>query len=201
MKINSINPLSFQKKLIATATIGQNENPQDVKIFLLEEGDYKYFSEKLKSHIWQDSHSEYKKRTLDSFWWDYVYSADEGRSDYLVMESDGEIINYAMTDYNKSGKSRKVYYIETAPFYKTGKNRKYRYAGETMLACIVNLAKKKEKPAERVELFYEPSAKDFYTQQCGFEADDDCAYLDKTNYDRMLETNVQHINYSLNMCV
>ena len=54
MKINSINNLNFEKRLVAKAKIGQKDNPKKVKIFLMDKAeDYYELFDKLNMPDWK----------------------------------------------------------------------------------------------------------------------------------------------------
>ena len=117
----------------------------------------------------------------------------------------GEIVTFANITHNCTKKSRDAYLnlLETSPAFKTFSQgeRKYRYAGETMIAFLVNLAKKyKEK---YIELTYDDDAKDFYRKHCNFDVYvvNGTAKLSQDSYDKILKSNAKHINNSLRILV
>ncbi len=206
MKINSINNLNFEKRLVAKAKIGQKDNPKKVKIFLMDKAeDYYELFDKLNMPDWKSGC--YETAFLHSFCNEYVTERFP-KSDFFVMENNkGEIVTFANITHNCKKKSRDAYLnlLETAPAFKTfsqgERKRKYRYAGETMIAFLVNLAKKyKEK---YIELTYDDDAKDFYRDHCNFDVDEasGTAKLSASEYDEVLNSNAKNIKNSLEILV
>ena len=204
MKINSINNVNFEKRRVAKAKIGQKDNPKKVKIFLMDKAeDYYELFDKLNMPDWKSGC--YETAFLHSFACEYVTESFP-KSDFFVMENNkGEIVTFANITHNCTKKSRDAYLnlLETSPAFKTFSQgeRKYRYAGETMIAFLVNLAKKyKEK---YIELTYDDDAKDFYRKHCNFDVDEvnGTAKLSQDSYDKILKSNAKHINNSLRILV
>ena len=205
MKINSINNVNFEKRLVAIAKIGQKDNPKKVKIFLMDEAeDYHELFNKLNMPDWKSGC--YESAFLHSFACEYVTERFP-KSDFFVMENNkGEIVAFANISHNHTKKSNDAYLnlLETSPAFKTFKGerkRKYRYAGETMIAFLVNLAKKYKESF--IDLDYDDDAKDFYRKHCNFDVDEasGTAKLSQDSYDKILKSNAKHINKSLRILV
>lgn len=203
MKINAANSPLFQKKLIATAIIGAKDSPRPVKIFHMDKlEDFEEMEQKLQNKNW--SYNHYAAFILNDF------KRNFGSSKYLVMENEnGDIISYSniITKYSKKKKKMRVEicYLESAPVFtkKTDNDREYKYAGETMVACIVNMAKKIKN--SYIELVYRDDCdvKRFYKKQCKFIIPpfSAIATLPSYRYDRMLNSNARNIDNSLNMYI
>ena len=206
MKINSINNLNFEKRLVAKAKIGQKDNPKKVKIFLMDKAeDYYELFDKLNMPDWKSGC--YETAFLHSFACEYVTESFP-KSDFFVMENNkGEIVTFANITHNCTKKSRDAHLnlIETSPALKTfsqaNKNRKYKYAGETMIALLVKFAKKYKESF--IDLDYDDDAKDFYRKHCNFDVDEasGTAKLSQDSYDKILKSNAKHINNSLKILV
>lgn len=203
MKINSINPFAFKKRLVARAVIGDKTNPQSVKIFHMNERkDYSELKRKFNSPNWKDSY--YRDSFLSFFKDDYIPSK------YLVMETkNGDMVCCANINDRKCSPGDKkshtsIFLLETAPELSSerDKNRKYKYAGETMMACIVSLAKKVKNSYIELTCPDSTKAEQFYSKHCKFEQKPKYRMILRSSiYDDMLESNAQHINNSLDMAV
>ncbi len=195
MQINSTNNLNFQKKLVATAHVGTKYNPQPVEIYHMnEKSDADELKKKLTTSEWQDAH--YTKEIVHFFKRDYNYS------NYYVIEAGDEIINFADTYNNENGLL--INFLETAPKYAkdSGRERLYKYAGETMLSFLAKLAKEENKDEIYLEYRNVKSTRDFYFSQCGFMPEDgNIAVLGRCVFDDLIEQNENHTGSSINLVI
>ncbi len=164
MHIQPINIcLPFQKKLVATAQIRNNEKPQEVKIYQLDkESDVEILERALDTKEWLGSY--YLPDLNVAFGDDFsTYNY------YAMLDNKGKLLCTSVVNERGNTKN-KLEFIETAPrksLYNKAK-RKTRYIGETMLAFIAKKGKKEKKELVVPTVADREKTKNFYFTQCGF---------------------------------
>ncbi len=195
MQINSFNNLNFQKKLVATAHIGDSYNPQSVEIYHMDkESDFDELKEKFSANEWEDAF--YSKRIM------HFFKKDCNQDRYYVIEAGDEIINYADTYHDEDSDAVVINFLETAPKYAkdSGHDRLFKYAGETMLSFLAKVAQESDISKIKLEYRDVKSTRDFYFSQCGFlPAGVNRAVLYKHRFNDLIEQNEYHTGNNINL--
>jgi len=135
MKTNnlSISSVSFQKKLVANATILNNGQQEQVKIYDLDKAkDIEDLKKAENSNLW--------KRSKFIHCVNIIFNPTNTSKYYVIENKNGEIISFAHIEKQKD---YILHAIETAPALSVNnEGRTTRYIGETMLAFLAIQAKK-----------------------------------------------------------
>ena len=195
MRINkNQNYIFFQKRLVANCKVGDSSNSQKASIYQLEYPIDKDYYEKCA----RDDKNWDQSYYLEEISWDFNHYSDE--NEFYVMENeDGDTLCVSVLNENMLDENR-LEYLETAPklsSYNTG-NRKIKYIGETMLACMVKLTKDLKSIFDIPEVAQRDKTKDFYFKLCGFHPDDlQGAYLRSEEFDDFIARNEEHTNSTI----
>ncbi len=184
MKLNTIQDLNFQKKLVAS--VRKPNCAQNYNIYKLDKDDKFYFYD-IRPY-WQDS----------LLFLDFIDAFDEryGAYDFYVLENDKkECLACAQTLDSSEGETELIC-IESQPdvAYKN-KDRKVKYIGETMIAFLLKMSDKNNKK-EFIVPHMLSTAAPFYIENCGFKMYDKSGFMasHKTNeeYQKLISQNEAH---------
>ncbi len=186
MRISNINLISFQKRLVASATIKENNKNEPVDIFLLDKSDDgSILSNAKRSEDWENEF--YLSNILGSYYLDYKKA-----NHYVMQNKDGDTLCVSKT-YPKGNKVN-LSYIETAPRLSTyNPIRNTKYIGETMLAFMVKEANARKKEFHVPVVAVRPKTLNFYYEQCGFDKDGrNSAVMPKERAPKFIKKNEKH---------
>ena len=195
MKINKINNLFFQKKLVANAHVIKNNSPEKVSIYELEkEVDNDYFTKAKNDENWKNA------QFLEFIESDFKYLSKGEETIYSMEDSLGNVLGLSKISDFMSFKV--LEFIETAPKYSIIKKgrRTFKYIGETMLAFIASLCKQEDKYLDIADVVHNRKVRNFYFNNCGFEdLTCDRAILRKNKFDGFLEHNKAHTSSNIEL--
>lgn len=195
MKINKINNLFFQKKLVAKANVIKKNTPERVNIYELEkEVDKDYFEKISKDENWKNA------QFLEFIESDFKYLSKGEETIYSMEDSSGNVLGLSKISDFMNLKILEL--IETAPKYSIIKRgrRTFKYIGETMLAFIASLCKKEDKYLDIADVVHNRKVRKFYFNNCGFEdLTCDRAILRKNKIDNFLEHNKAHTSLNIEL--
>lgn len=169
MKISAVsnNNISFQKTLAARVNVLKNNEPYPCKIYKLDKTDKDYFEGLLSS---QNNNFPYFLYILnDEFRGfcndDMLYDA----TDFFVLEDKkSRCLGFLETSKMENGE-KNIDYLEIAKNCADSNSiRHVKYVGETMVAFLAKLIQNTNSKSPYVVGFTIPSARDFYTDNCGF---------------------------------
>lgn len=160
MKINNVKLVSFQKRHIANCSIIKEEKPEQCKIYRMEKSDLDYFKKLKVKDSWQDAHY---LENIDAM---MKYRTLGGRQIYSMEDSENNCIAFCEVDH-ECNDSDILEFIEVAPTSSSNnKERKTKYAGETMLSFLTGYAIQNGKQTLIVDSPTQ-EAKEFYSKKCG----------------------------------
>jgi len=185
MKINNMQSVSFQKKLIGLGAIKQEDISKVVKFFQLDE-----VSDIL----------DLKKARKTPNWFGNFYLNDvvKGNGYYIqkfdvfTMEDEAQnILGFSVLE--RSGPRTELAIIETAPKLSCyQEKRTTKYIGETMMAFIAKLSGNKDIVV--TDIAQRPKTKNFYFSQCRFSKIlfSESAILKRRNFKKLINANETH---------
>ncbi len=184
-----IQPISFKKTLIKNCTIPDKKNhPTPCGIYKLDlPEDRYYFTKLLKDKKWDGN--KYLDDIDDSIRIDGEYE-----NNYVLESENGECLGFICTTDEPKFNAKEVDYLETCPYYaKQNPERDLKYIGETLLAFVVELAKKGDFNSVIIP-FPAKRAVKFYMDKCGFiqGADGVAKIMCKKDYHKLIEQNKKH---------
>lgn len=196
MKINSINNISFQKKLVAKCKYIQDNQQKDANIYELEGGvDDKYLSFNLNKIRWAEN--AFFRGSVIVDYLDFKFSKS---TKFYVMEDEKENL-IAYSEFSNRYNTGELDIIETVPdgsIYNP--ERKTKYIGETMIAFLVNLCKKLDKDFKVVDIAENKQTKDFYYKNCKLrQVAPKEAVLLKEDFNNFLEQNEHHTGSKIDL--
>ena len=200
MKIlQSYSNISFQKKLVAKASVSvadATDKNIPCKIYKLSsEKDKKYFDKMPNIADWENSEflDDFKRELKFEDKYSEIYSIEDKNENCLgLME--------LLDDVKSEMKS--VIYLETCPVNaSTNENRKVKYVGESLLAFVAALAKKRKTKVLTVPVFLS-SAESFYKDKCGFEQGFSCGLnMFEDKYNQLIDGNAKHTGHKIKLVI
>lgn len=189
MKINSINNILFQKKLVAKCKFIQDNLQKDANIYELESGvDDNYLRFNLSKTKWSENAFYAGSIVID-----YLDFKSSKSTKFYVMEDEKENL-IAYCEFANRYDNCELDIIEALPeasIYNS--ERKTKYIGETMIAFLVNLCKKLSKDFKVVDIAERKQTKDFYYKNCQMkQIAPKEAILEKEKFNEFLEQNTRH---------
>ena len=188
MKLNSINNINFQKKLIATAGVIENKHPESCYIYELEHGkDDDYFSKVILGLDKKSLLKSYASAIQDEFNKNYL-----DNDVYVIENKDEDCLCAVQLEHDDI-------YVENnsigwlASFKNREKNANVEYAGETMTAFLAHL--QKEKGQDTLEVPHTRRAAKAFYEKCLFEpfTKGSCHYsLYEDTYNKLIKQNEEH---------
>ncbi|MBQ8886627.1 MAG: hypothetical protein IJY61_02890 [Candidatus Gastranaerophilales bacterium] len=180
MKIT--NNISFGKKLVATCQLSSTDKDSPCcKIFELNNTEDKDYFEKLNDNPkWNKNRFVWVMQRL-------MQSKSIGKeNDTFSLESQtGECLGYINVISHKTPHNKKfIQYLETAQ-----EDKKTNFAKQTLVAFIVEQAKKENKD-EVTTIIFEKDVRKFFKGVCGFKLGTESSYdfvLSKKHYGKFLE--------------
>ena len=181
MKIT--NNISFGKTLVATCQIHtQDKDDFSCKIFELNNtDDYDYFQKLGTNPQWKGNKFVWvMKRLMES------KSIGKGNDTFSLENQDGECLGYINVISHKTPRNKKsIQYVESTP----QENKKNDFAKKTLVAFIVEQARKENKD-EVNTLIFNKDARKFFKRECGFKLGEESSYdfvINKKHYSKFLE--------------
>ena len=188
MKITqSIAPILFGKKLVATCTIQRNNKPAECNIFELnKKEDSDYFTKQEYKKDWEEN----------TYLHEAVYALEEDLPNekiFVLENKKKQCLGFALIEIRKDSEAMDLSLLETCkPYSYRNKDRKIKYVGENLITFLAKFAQK-----ENYKKFCIPIssifAKNFYFN-CGFEFGNaaEGLILEESNYGTLIEQNKAH---------
>lgn len=183
---NSINNLSFQKRLIANCKIVDKGKSVPCQIYeLSKRDDVDYFQSLLKDRSWKGQ--GFVEYINDIF----SHSCCNDAKYYAIENAKNKKLGFCQI-YQEPNQYDELEIIEVMPkAAHDNSSRTAKYIGETLITFLVEKAKKEGKKSFVVPVSI-PDARDFY-KNCGFERYGDCSFLMKAkNFDNLINKNIEH---------
>lgn len=206
MKVNSSNFLSFQKKLVASCNVlNQDGVKLPCKIYQLEDenkGDLQYIKKTRKQENWEKS--EYISTFYDEYRSYKKGNNTVNKKFYVMQDKDESCIAFCeVYDFN-SLRPDEIALLEVAPKIKHDNQNEnpnnFKYVGQTFVAFLVKLCQKSNKRI--LEVNYADSAYTFYKDKCFFDEDEFNTYISslrKENFDKLIKKNELNTGSSIDL--
>lgn len=198
MKIKNItNPISFQKKLVATCTVQKDNHPLHCNIFELSKEDDEFYFEGIeRKKEWATNRYLHEARcALEE---DYVGT----ERFYTIENKQRQCLGYAIIDRCRTPKSIDLELLETClPHSSRNEDRRIKYVGETLVSFLTKLAKN-ENLSELCVPLTAKTAKDFY-RNCGFQEKGTTGFftLKNKDFNQLIEKNEFNTNGTIDFVV
>lgn len=195
MKLNNINPLNFQKRLVAKVK-GEKEDSKEYKIYRLDKKDRNYITDVIND--WQGG----------MFFMDVLDDLESNKDEYQIYvleDNKKHCLSYAEIS-TKSPYFNQLLFIETKPSlsYKN-KERKTKYAGETMLSFLLGLTKATSKDKHFEVPHVLSTSYSFYVDKCGFKNHEGkskmLVYKPREEFDSLIEQNKNHTDSTIEILI
>lgn len=191
MKINSITNIFFQKKLVAMGMVGEPNSQKQVNFYRLElPQDNGYYTKCATSEDWKGN---FYIKDIESI----IVRGNKEKLDYYVMEdNEGRTLCYSALKHKK--KEERLEYLEVMPKISSyNPDRKIKYVGETMVAFLTSIAKKRHKDFFVSEVAPREKTRNFYYKLCQMQKVGIGAFLPKEEIPELISQNRMHTGSSI----
>ena len=188
MKINAVNNIFFQKKLIANCKVKSDKKSIPCSFYQLEDKDRDYFIKLIHAKGWENYYyamiidGDIRRRNVDKI--------------YVLEDEKSNCLGYMKVDTHY-GDRNFLEFIEVRPDYRAKKSKKKRYIGETMLNFLAQLTKEQDKQILSVP-YPDSDAVEFY-EKCHFAHTGikRAVILSEENMDELKKSNLAHTGSSV----